>query len=599
MKFKVSYILLATFVLVSSASANDKSIGAIFLNEPMGARACAMGEAFAGVAEDSQSMFWNPAGLAFIGDIELLIAHTEFIQDYRHEYFALNLPFSSEDALGIQGYLSYINGLEKTIDITTDPELYSAYDSYLGLGWSHKWTTSFSTGVSGKVIYQTIDDVSAWTFAGDMGVYVSDVIPDLSLGLVARNIGLPIKFIDKAHALPLTIDVGASYRLMDKNLLLTFDISKPLAQELTFKFGSEYNIMDTVFVRAGYKYAQFGNDLGPLTGLTIGLGADIADYYLDYAFTPYADLGQVHRVSLTMHFGRSKALKIKIVKQLSQEIRKKQKAIIQGYLKSARHYMDRGHYKQALFYYERVQILNPRQADVKAKMLLAEKKLKEKEAEQHFKKGMDDYKRKDYLDALIEWSKTKDINPNHPKIDKWLARVNRKLTASKKKRKSRQHQNGNYYSQGLAHLRNGHYKKAIEAWDKLLALNPKDRKVRKYLDITKRKMKDEINSLLAKAKIDWKQNDYAAAVKKWKKLLKKYPDNPAAVRALEDKKQAIQNYADELYREGIQNYIQNRLVEAITNWQTVLVLDPSNKKAGQNLRRAQHKIEEMELIDEK
>ena len=78
-----------------------------------------------------------------------------------------------------------------------------------------------------------------------------------------------------------------------------------MAQELTFKLGTEYNISDMVFLRAGYKYLQYGNDLGALSGLTVGLGADIADYYLDYAFTPYGSLGQVHRISLTLHFGRS------------------------------------------------------------------------------------------------------------------------------------------------------------------------------------------------------------------------------------------------------------------------------------------------------
>lgn len=599
MKLKLFYICLAFLLHVAAAAANDKSLGAIFLNEPVGARASAMGEAFVGMAEDSQSMFWNPAGLVHIGDVELLITHTEFIQDYRHEYFALNLPISNRDALGLQGYLAYIHGLEKTMTINDDLELYSAYDSYLGAAWSHRWNQRLSTGVSGKVIYQTIDNYSAWSLAADLGLHYTDLVPDLALGLTIKHVGLPMTFIEKAHPLPLTMELGAAYRLINRKLLMTLDIAKPIAQEFTFKIGGEYSINDLVFIRTGYKYLQYGNDLGPLSGLTVGVGADVADYYLDYAFTPYADLGHVHRIALTMHFGRSQLSKKEIAKQLTEEIRQKQKELIQGYIDSGRRAMNQGQYKQALFYYNRVLLLNPNLQDVKQRKIIAERNLKGQEAKELFNQGLRAYKQKNYLDALIEWSKAQDINPQDPIINKWLARVNRKLATRKTRSLSAQHQNGTFYSQGLGYLRNGEYQQAVSAWKGLLANDPNNTKVKNYLKITKRKMREEVNRLLGQARTDWEQQDYAAAVKKWKTVLKKYPDQPEAKQALVGNQAIIQNYAEELYRQGIQNYVNNRLVEAITNWQTVLILEPDNKRAENNLKRAQRKIEEMELIEEK
>jgi hypothetical protein len=42
-----------------------------YLKLPMGARATGMGEAFTGIADDDQAMFYNPAGLTQLNSIRL------------------------------------------------------------------------------------------------------------------------------------------------------------------------------------------------------------------------------------------------------------------------------------------------------------------------------------------------------------------------------------------------------------------------------------------------------------------------------------------------------------------------------------------------
>jgi hypothetical protein len=49
--------------LTCQAYAEDESVGAIFLNEAVGTRPTAMGEAYVAVPGDLNSIYWNSAGL--------------------------------------------------------------------------------------------------------------------------------------------------------------------------------------------------------------------------------------------------------------------------------------------------------------------------------------------------------------------------------------------------------------------------------------------------------------------------------------------------------------------------------------------------------
>ena len=60
--------------------------------------------------------------------------------------------------------------------------------------------------------------------------------------------------------------------------------------------------MNIISLRTGYKYTVGGNNLGNASGLRAGLGVEVKNYELDYAFVFYGDLGQAHRVSLVAKF---------------------------------------------------------------------------------------------------------------------------------------------------------------------------------------------------------------------------------------------------------------------------------------------------------
>ncbi|MCK5219710.1 PorV/PorQ family protein [bacterium] len=597
----VMYLIL--FVVISTGvNAKEQSIGAIFLNEPVGARPTAMGRAFVGVGEDANTIFWNPAGMVRTRNIELLAVHTEFIQGFRDDYFAFCMPLSSRNAIGINGFISYHTQLEKAVSFYSEIEPFSAYDTYLGLAWSHAFGKKYAAGINLKGLYQLIDTYSAWNVALDLGLLVTGLIPDMNLGLTIKNLGPPIKFIEESHTMPISIELGTSYRLLKKNLLLTGDICKPLQEEFSFKFGAEYSIKKIFFLRTGYTYFQYGHDLGPLAGFTGGIGANIWEYRLDYSFAPFADLGNIHRFSLILPLGKSYGEKIKIVRRVENQLQAQHKRIIKGFIQSAERNLKKGDYKTAIFYYEKILVLNPRNSHFKQKLYNARNLLEQRKADRHYSKGIKAYKKKDYLNALIEWSKVKDIRPSYKQVKLWLKRVNKKLTTAQNGRRPspppapkspKSYEADRFFTQGLEYLKEGNYLEAINTWKLALSLDPDNSRIKRYLEKTQQQMNEEINELSQQASKSWKSGKAIPAVWAWRKILKINSKNSQALVFLKKHASKMNVLANDLYLQGVQNYVENKLVEAISNWKDVLILDPDNTKAIKHLKRAREKLKEI------
>src|SRR6185312_10499950 len=70
-------ILIALFLMSPfvSAASNVGTSGAAFLEIAPGARPVGMGQAYTGVADDIDAIYWNPAGLARMAHPELEAMH--------------------------------------------------------------------------------------------------------------------------------------------------------------------------------------------------------------------------------------------------------------------------------------------------------------------------------------------------------------------------------------------------------------------------------------------------------------------------------------------------------------------------------------------
>ena len=62
-------------------------------------------------------------------------------------------------------------------------------------------------------------------------------------------------------------------------------------------------ILSFLALRVGYQANLADNQIQGLTGLTAGIGVTYEGLGLDYAYLPYGDLDNTHRISLSYKFG--------------------------------------------------------------------------------------------------------------------------------------------------------------------------------------------------------------------------------------------------------------------------------------------------------
>ncbi len=319
-------LLLATRYLVLFCNAEKihpraGTTSATFLKIGVGARPIGMGEAFTAISDDANAIYWNPAGLVRVHKREITGMHNEHFQDIRHDFIGYAHPLKSlpERILGIGVTGLYLYGMERRSGeeenipeepLTEEEGKFGADDIALLLGYAEAINSRLSLGGSIKGIRQRIDDEKAYGIALDLGaLYRWRLLnKELDIGLVLLNFGPGIKFVNKSYDLPLAIRLGLGMAFLNNRLRVGFDVNQPIDNYVKYHLGFEYRIIRELFIRTGYRYRLHGNALGDKSGMTAGIGLRINDFQLDYAFVPYGELGDTHRISLTLNFGKRQGI---------------------------------------------------------------------------------------------------------------------------------------------------------------------------------------------------------------------------------------------------------------------------------------------------
>jgi len=115
--------------------------------------------------------------------------------------------------------------------------------------------------------------------------------------------GGELKFASEGDPLPLNIKPGVAWKFQFERfgtLALAMDSDLLVNDGLAFvQPGFEWRAHPAFALRGGY---QIGRDEDAGSGLGVGAGFYLYSMSLDYAFVPFGDLGDTHRVSLGFMF---------------------------------------------------------------------------------------------------------------------------------------------------------------------------------------------------------------------------------------------------------------------------------------------------------
>ena len=144
---KISVIVISFFLILSitpeiqARKAGNSSV--LFLNMPVSPAAAAMGGVYSSLADDVNSIFFNPAGLGLISSSEFTFMHNSYIEDLKHDYAAVCLPLAkNKNAIGMS-YNSFDAGNFDRMFINNGVTpvasgQFSARDYALALSFGHK-----------------------------------------------------------------------------------------------------------------------------------------------------------------------------------------------------------------------------------------------------------------------------------------------------------------------------------------------------------------------------------------------------------------------------------------------------------------------------
>ena len=195
MKFRVGILI---FFLGCGLNADaDEWVSAkhagSFFETGVGARSLSMGGAFVAVTEDVTSIFWNPAGLAFINTFQLHGMHSErFSGIVNWDFIGLGIPLKNNSALGFGYFRLGVDGIPITQLRDPNRDLGEIYVDESGnriqnipiaeryiddtemafvLTFAKRSSSQLSWGGNVKIIRKKADNFNAWGIGFDFGVF--------------------------------------------------------------------------------------------------------------------------------------------------------------------------------------------------------------------------------------------------------------------------------------------------------------------------------------------------------------------------------------------------------------------------------------------
>lgn len=271
---------------------------AYFERLEVGARAIAMGGAFAAVADDASAVYWNPAGLPSVREPRLLLMHYRpfVVEGLSTNFGALVVPigesavWSAWSHTGLSGVVS-----EDMV--------------YLGAGrrFDPMVGPSFSLGVSAKlarVAFERqfesdadgpVDFGSQTRLAGDFGLTVR-LTERLAAGYVVRNVGAPLfDFVPGNGGTRLsTVEEGGLAFRWNPASTVAAAVVRGAEGDPVPAVGAEILFFDVFALRAGAADFEFYG----------GVGIQSNGWYVDTAVLTHKTLGISYMVSIEVPLRR-------------------------------------------------------------------------------------------------------------------------------------------------------------------------------------------------------------------------------------------------------------------------------------------------------
>ncbi len=314
-------VLIALLVAAGGAHAEFAKVGttgADFLKLPIGARGVGMGGAFSAISNDQSAMFWNPAGITQLGGSSVMFEHVEYFAEI--SYDAIGGAHRLNDTFTIGAFALAMGSGDMEVTTVQQPmgtgETFNVTNIVGGVSLGMKLTDKFSFGTNLKYVREDLDTEVASNFAIDVGVMYDTQWNSVRLAMAVRNFGPEMQldggyydFDNGSQAteateflpyhFPMVFRLGVAMDPLNTDqhrLTLAGDLEHPNDNVERVNLGAEYGFQELFFLRGGYTFRH------DTLGMSAGVGFLWQRIGIDYAFSEYGILEDVHRFNISFSF---------------------------------------------------------------------------------------------------------------------------------------------------------------------------------------------------------------------------------------------------------------------------------------------------------
>ncbi len=329
----LTVVLLATVMIIPAQATMKKlaQTGLQFLKVDMSARASAMGGSYLTIGNDATAMFYNPAGIGKLqSDFDFYFNQTQWIADITYSSFGIAKNFGTIGTFGISGIFCDYGDIQATRVAPTE-QGYEILDDLIdvgafavGVSYARALTNKFTVGGTVKWVNQnlgeslipakiegqdttTIEENKVGDLAFDFGTIFYPGWKSFRFGMSIRNFSRELKYEREGFQLPLTFRIGVAMDVLDfmgedheNSLLVSIDALHPRDYSERLHVGAEYQFMDMIAFRTGYKTNY------DIEGLTAGIGFKYSvsgvTVKVDYSYAHFDVFDSVNRFSFGFSF---------------------------------------------------------------------------------------------------------------------------------------------------------------------------------------------------------------------------------------------------------------------------------------------------------
>jgi tetratricopeptide (TPR) repeat protein len=426
------------------------------------------------------------------------------------------------------------------------------------VAYGKKLPYSLSAGATLKFDYQSLSDGTASGAGLDLGLLDSPdsdfpVLGDFTLGISLQNALTPsLKLNQIVDTLPRIVRIGIAKPVQlgqvgnAMNLLAGLRFSE--RADSRFNFGAEYAFRGQAMIRAGFD----GN------APSFGGGYRYQSYTIDYALSRVSDASDVagmqHRISVTIDFGKTKSERIEIARQLqiqqieeqtAKRVSLRQKLDFEDFMNKGKAYYQQEDFFIAMIRFASAREIFPNDPDANAwydrarqkveqlqqqevaqEVAEAEEASRQQFVQQQYQKGMQFLEAKKYSEAIIEWQRALELDPENELLKSIIAKTENEIIdqVSETLQRARAAESRNNITV------------ALEFYDLAIRQGLKDDAERQAIEAKIAGLRKQLtfNDMFRQGLTDYIEKNYAAAMKGFQEALKIVPKDRRVQQYLDD-----------------------------------------------------------------